>query len=279
MTHNPDVPVPPFDPRACTHPAHDRPVRVLHSAFPLVRVRAEDGPCRRLVDEWDAGVTRAAHLRAVNSWHLVPTTITHMDEVLVAAGFGRAVDDNDGDHILWHLAVLARTEHLAGRVVLQRVLPALLSHARRHGATHPGGTSVALDDLLACAWETVLTYPAERRPAKVAANIVLDSQYRAFVAPVRKKRAFEIPVDNVTASLWPQSLEEPVVDMELAEVLAEAESLGVDRAMTDLLRLFASGRNSEDIAAASGWSPRTIRNRRAAAVEAVRRALAAEVSA
>jgi hypothetical protein len=174
------------------------------------------------VNEWNARATRAAHLRTVNSWHLLTTTVSHMDELLVAAGFGRAVDDTDGDHILWHLAVLARTEHLAGRVVLQRVLPALLAHARRHSGTHPGGTSGAFDELLACAWETVLTYPADRRPVKVAANIVLDSQYRAFVAPVRKKRASEVPVDNQVAALWPQTTHEPVVDLELAEVLDEA---------------------------------------------------------
>jgi DNA-directed RNA polymerase specialized sigma24 family protein len=49
--------------------------------------------------------------------------------------------------------------------------------------------------------------------------------------------------------------------------------------MTALLRQFAAGHNSDDIAAMSGWSPRTIRNRRAEAVEAVRRALARRVNA
>ena len=262
----------------CDHPAHLRPPEVNRSAFPLVRVRTNDGPCRSLVDEWDAMATRPSVLATVNSWRLVPTEFGHLDEVLVAAGFGRAVDDSNGDHILWHLAVLARTEATAARVVLHRLLPALVSVARRRGAIHPGGTSAAIDEVLASAWETLRNYPAERRPVKVAANIVLDSQYRAFVAPVRRRRVTEVSVDHVSAVRWEDNDADPAVDLELAGVLEDAESLGVEPDHVTLLRRLAAGETTAQIALDSGWSARTIRNRRAAAVDAVRRALAGDVA-
>lgn len=260
----------------CDHPAHRRTPEVNRAAFPLVRVRTNDGPCRSLVDEWDVMATRPSVLATVNSWRLVPVQFTHLDELLVAAGFGRAVDDSNGDHILWHLAVLARTEAVAARAVLQRLLPALVAVARRRGAIHPGGTAAAIDEVLASAWETLCNYPAERRPVKVAANIVLDSQYRAFVAPVRRRRVTEVTVDHVSAVRWEEIDADPAVDLELAGVLDDAESLGVEPDHVALLRRLAAGETTAQIALDSGWSARTIRNRRAAAVDAVRRALAGD---
>ena len=273
MSHTP-VPLSTYLPSGrCDHPAHARCVRADASAFPLVRVRPADGPSRALVDEWNTLATRPAVLALVNSWRLVPDEFVHLDELLVAAGFGRAVDDNDGDHILWHLASLARVETVAARAVLQRVLPALISTARRRGRVQPGGTGAAIDEILASAWETVRTYPAERRPAKVAANIVLDSQYRAFVAPVRRKRVEEVSAELVNSSRWTETELGLPADLEIAVVLEVAESRGVDPGLVALLRRFAAGETSEDIARGSGWSSRTIRNRRAEALEAVRRVL------
>jgi DNA-directed RNA polymerase specialized sigma24 family protein len=125
----------------------------------------------------------------------------------------------------------------------------------------------------------VRAYPAERRPAKVAANIVLDSQYRAFVAPVRRKRVEEVSAELVNTSRWSEAELGLPADLEIAVVLEVAESRGVDPGLVTLLRRFAAGETSEDIARGSGWSSRTIRNRRAEALEAVRRVLDDGVSA
>ena len=58
---------------------------------------------------------------------------------LPALGFGGAVDDSDSDHLLWHMVVLAEHDLLAARIVLHRVMPALLAVAKRRGAIIAGG--------------------------------------------------------------------------------------------------------------------------------------------
>ncbi|MFM9133165.1 MAG: HAD-IC family P-type ATPase [Actinomycetota bacterium] len=107
-------------------------------------------------------------------------------------------------------------------------------------------------------------------------TVVLDSQYRAFVAPVRRRRVTEVTVDHVSAVRWEETDADPAVDLELAGVLEDAESLGVEPDHVALLRRLAAGETTTQIALDSGWSARTIRNRRAAAVDAVRRALAGD---
>ena len=66
MTHATIAGPPSMGGAPCDHPAHLRPPEVNRSAFPLVRVRTNDGPCRSLVDEWDAMATRPSVLAVVN---------------------------------------------------------------------------------------------------------------------------------------------------------------------------------------------------------------------
>ena len=71
------------------------------------------------------------------------------------------------------LLTLARDDRLAGRFLLQAILPALKSQVTR--IVYP----LALRDevwelLLFYAWEAICTYPTERRRRSVAANLVLQ---------------------------------------------------------------------------------------------------------
>ena len=83
------------------------------------------------------------------------------------------------DAALGALIARAREEPLAGRVVLEAILPGLKRTAEQ----------VILDArdreelwqlLLACAWEQIRTYPLERRPARIAANLLLDARRRTL---------------------------------------------------------------------------------------------------
>ena len=257
----------------CTHPSHRIPLpRDRHGEL-LVQTVATHGPGRLLVDEWARLARSRSALRTANSWHVVDEQIVHLDQLLTAAGFGMPKIDDDGDHILWHLVVLAGTDELAARVVMQRILPAVFAVAVRRGRILPGGVQEAIDEVLPAAWLTVRTFPHARRRAKIAANLALDTEYHAFVRDARLKRVEEVPMRPELLGLHGNSVQQPVVDQELMEVLSDAESRGVDGAMVDLLRRFGDGMTSEMLAAASGWSARTIRNHRAAAVRAVREAL------
>lgn len=257
----------------CTNPAHSRPLPRERFGELLVQTVAAEGPGPMLVDEWDRMARRRTHLRTANSWGVVSGEIEHLDQLLVAAGFGQEKFDDDGDHILWHLVALAETDTLAARIVMQRVMPALFAIAKRRSRILPGGMPEAIGEVMPAAWLTIRTFPHRRRTRKIAANLALDTEYHAFVRDARLKRVEEIPMQPDVMGRHRTPVQDPVVDLELAQVLADAASRGVSGAMIDLLRQFGNGKTSDMLGAESGWSARTIRNHRAAAVAAVREVL------
>src|SRR6266566_888285 len=83
------------------------------------------------------------------------------------------------DAVLLALLVRAQQEPLAGRVVLQAMLPGLKSLSARLGRS-----AVTFEELwqilFACLWERIVTYPVERRPGRVPANILRDTMKRTL---------------------------------------------------------------------------------------------------
>jgi len=78
------------------------------------------------------------------------------------------------DELLAALLRLARSEPLAGRVVLQALLPGLKRLAGQL-LFEAGEREEVWELLLANAWEQICCYPLERRPRRIAANILLDT--------------------------------------------------------------------------------------------------------
>ena len=273
MTLTTELDEPHTDPAVCTHRAHTRGLPPRTAPYPLVRTNAIDGPGRQLISEWDRLSRKRATISTIDSWGLFGHAIDELDDVLVALGFGGAVDDSDSDHLLWHMVVLAEHDLLAARIVLHRVMPALLAVAKRRAAITPGGIDQTLGEIIPAAWMIIRTFPHQRRKSKIAANVVLDSEYHAFVREARLRRVTEVAVTPEMFGSTRQVSQPMVTDAELNAVLTEAESRGVPAEMIDLLRRFGLGNNSDAIAAETGWSPRTIRNHRRAALDAVREAL------
>lgn len=273
MTLTTELDEPHTDPALCTHRAHTREMPPRPGAYPLVRTTALDGPGRQLIDEWDSLSRKRATVGTINNWGVFGHRIEQLDDVLVALGFGGAVDDSDSDHLLWHMVVLAENDLLAARIVLHRVMPALLAVAKRRSGIVAGGIDRALGDVIPAAWVTIRTFPHQRRLAKIAANIVLDSEYQAFVRESRLRRVVEVPVSPELFGAARQTAQHMVTDEELNAVLDEALSRGVPAEQVELLRQFGLGNNSDAIARTTGWSARTIRNHRRAALDAVREAL------
>ena len=270
----PDIPVPARDDSEPDDPTPDRTGSddFIPLTEPLVRADlSRRGPVGRVVTEWSRLCRRPDVLRRVNGWSFIDPPVAHLDDVLVRSGFGGEATDSDGDRILWHLADLARTDDLAARIVLHRILPALMSIARRRGRIHPHGPYAAMEELLTTAWSVIRTYPSERRPRKVAANLVRDCEYHAFVRPQRLRRAEEIPVEDMRIIADTPTDPEPAD--ELDEVLDDALAAGVSERDIDLLRALASGTSSAELAEILGVSPRTVRNWRLRAIDAVRESL------
>lgn len=103
------------------------------------------------------------------------------------------------DALLRALLFRARVDPLAGRVVLEALLPGLKRLAER----------VILDArdrdelwslLLACAWEQIRTYPLERRPSRIAANLLLDTRRKTLDEFLRERARTRCRSDDTKAT-------------------------------------------------------------------------------
>lgn len=102
----------------------------------------------------------------------------HLDDVLVA------VRDRGDVALAGLLAEQSSGDDLAGRAVVHTMLPAMIAMARRD---HEFGVG----DYVAWLWIRVRTYPLERRPHRIAANLKLDT-----LKWVVGERASELTVDG-----------------------------------------------------------------------------------
>lgn len=231
------------------------------------------GPGRQIIDEWSRLAYRPAVLRRVNSWEFMPHSVDNLDQLLQLCGFGTAINDSAGDNMLWHLVRLAEHDELATRVVLHRVMPALMAVGRRRGKIMQGGVNAALAEVISSAWMVIREFPHERRRTKIASNIVRDAEYYAFVRERRLVRVEERQVDERVLAWLADSRSPAFSDMNFDELLQCAAERGVERRHIELLSKLGSGQHGEEIAIEWGVSPRTIRNYRRLAIEAVRGAL------
>ena len=228
-------------------------------------------PISRLIREWQVISVRNRELEIVNSWSLPGPRVTHLDEVLVRAGFNTARDDSQGDQYLWLLVKQATSDELAARIVLQRILPPLLAIARRRGRIVEGGIDTAIADVLPSAWGVIRKYPWHRRSNKVAANLVRDSEYYAFVDGNRSKRYKVIPIDPfVLSELLIAPQDEFDDEVNLDKLIAVALAQGINPKHIAILRAVASGENASAIAMRYGVAERTARAWRAKAISELR---------
>ncbi len=156
---------------------------------------------------------------------------------------------HDKDTLLGSLLERARAEPLAARVVLQALRPGLKRLAGRL-ILDAGERQELWELLLASAWEKIRTYPLERRPRRIAANLLLDTMH-ATLAELARERAFraELPLSALSA---PVHAPEPDRDVEapLARALA-AGAISSDEAEL-ILRTRLDGRSLAAIAKTAG---------------------------
>jgi DNA-directed RNA polymerase specialized sigma24 family protein len=223
---------------------------------------------RKLVTEWDSISAKPRALRAVNRWALPGGQVHHLDEVLVRSGYGLEPRNQAGDAVLFSLVQRAASDELAARIVLQRILPPLIAIAGRRGQLASGGFNEALHETIGQAWILIRTYPVDRRPAKVAANLVRDTEYFAFVRGSRLKRVeIEQWVDDATERIAIPE-EEPDTHCELNELIEKAIKHGFHGFPLQLITRLSSGETMEEIAAEAGVCVRTVRTwRRKAIIE------------
>jgi len=236
----------------------------------------------RLEREWQALNCRPAVLQRARSWGLgVP--FSSLDDVVLATGFrirpaavgseqAAQCQDRVGDAVLAVLLRAARTDGVAARVVLQRLLPGLVGRASRWNERRAGGSTDPFDELLSEAWTVIREFPVERRPHHLAANLLRDAEAGAFTRVARRTIVVELtPPNTLDIPVEPSTEEDP--QGELAEVLAAAGSLSDDDMA--LLELLLQGHTQEEVATRLSVSVRTVRNHRDAMVHRLRTAVLA----
>ncbi|MGD9703881.1 MAG: hypothetical protein AB7Q42_10345 [Acidimicrobiia bacterium] len=237
---------------------------------------------RPLLDEWERLRSTRRTRAAIAAWELPGgVRVTGPDELLDHLGFFGRLDDDDADAALFYVVRLAADDLLAARVVLQRVLPALVAVAKRRGGGRWEARQDAFVEVVSAAWIVIRSYPVERRPRRVAANIVRDAEYQAFVRARRLRSAGEqvgrLPVEvDGTVDRQGRAVDRPTEPMEEAlAVLREARESGLS---DDDLRFaggLLSGRTASQMASEFGMCERSVRNRRALVASRLRAAVLA----
>ena len=153
---------------------------------------------------------------------------------------------------------------LEARVLLQLLLPGVRRLARRWWALGPRDEREAA--AVAAVWGRICSYRLDRRPGKVAANILMDAQKDLRrTAALQGRPAEDLPPDYPAPGSHASPAEE------LVELLEEAVSRGTltpaDAQMVAAFRI--GGARIADIGVVHGRSTRTVRRRRRAAERAL----------
>ncbi len=226
--------------------------------------RGRAGVLRRLDAEWAALGEDPAAREACGRWAV---------GLPVLAGCASPADvlarvPGSPDRVLGRLlAEAAAGDALAGRVVLQALLPKVVRMAAvdRHAG---------VDDYLTALWCVIATYPLARRPSSVAGNLALDTL--KAVRRERRPAADLATPPHVVVAVADERRGRLVgpgpgprgTGPSAAVVLARARRHRlVDPATTELLRsVYAEGLTGESAARRHGLSPAAVRSRCSRAV-------------
>lgn len=222
-------------------------------------MRGRAAVLRRMDVEWAALQEDAAAAGACRRWASGLTVLAGCDTpAAVVARVGAAPDV-----VLGHLlGEAASGDRLAGRVVLQALLPKVV----RMAAVDP---EAGVDDYLTAMWCVIAAYPLARRPASVAGNLALDTL--KAVRHERRPAADLVTAPHlvvVAADRAPLRSREPAPygpgsGPGVAHVLDQAcRHRLLDPATRDLLRsVYADGLSGESAARRHDLSPGAVRQR------------------
>jgi hypothetical protein len=233
----------------------------------------------RLDAEWAHLRTSRRALRTAQSWAdaypdqplaAVVADIRDLDELRCATQ--RSSDPaRPDDAILLALVELSRHDELAGRVVLQHLLPTLIVQARRYRSFRHRIDPIA--QVVPAAWLAIRCYDTDRRRHHVASSLASDAVFQAFKRSIRNKAHDEevwAPDEFDATPLY----DGPSTALdEFVTVLRDAHRAGVPAGDLELLRQLVRVGSPGTVAKQRKVTPRTVRNHRDRAVDHVRAAL------
>lgn len=246
------------------------------------RSRSSNSIVSRLSDEWKQIARRPEAIEQANQWNLPGGPVDHLDVVLERCGFDQTGNEEHHDAYLRALVGVAAHDSLAARIVLHRILPGLVSIAVRRAPITANGLTGAFDLVTSAAWLVIRQFPIGRRPRRVAANLLMDIEYLAFVRETRLKsnrnesateRNAMIGIEAGRVRIHDRSID-PVADATAFDLLLHSfAGSGISERDLQMLRAVGYGIDSTEAAGVLGLSPRSVRNRRANALERALRLL------
>ena len=242
---------------------------------------------RQLNQEWYRLAADAETTARVAAWSAPLARYGDAASLLDAVGRDGGLPMAVADQLLAELVRVGRHDSLAVRIALQRVVPGLVRAAVRRAAGNGQRRQGVFDDLVANAWLVIRTYPLERRPIKIAVNVLRDAEYLTCVRPARLRSGTERPmhVRPESGHLMPCGLDgrpedQPDAASELTEVLAHGVAAGVGRHDVAMLGSVAlGGWSSGEVARRFAVTTRTVRNRRVRTTAALAALVAATAAA
>lgn len=216
---------------------------------------------------WAMLATSPGAATALDRWQQCPELAAPDLDNLIAQIWTAARPDADRAQAA--LAARAPTDEVAARVLLQTLRPGLRSLGRRLAL---GGCFDDVDhELLGLAWEQIRTYRIARRPASIAANILLDVRKR-YVRSILEPAAGRVSLENLPEAARPAmpSAEHDALDSQAASLRRAHARLtaAVDRGVITPLsaRVVWDTRVQQDgdaeVAGQLGVSVRTLQRRR-----------------
>jgi DNA-directed RNA polymerase specialized sigma24 family protein len=202
-------------------------------------------PLVALQREWEV-LARGRLRLELRAWAAHEAALVRFESPDRLIGFlwDRRVPPVEKDAVLLALLRIARREELASRAVLQAMLPGLKALARPWLKRDSEGREPPLDreELWQVLFVEMLgrikTYPLERRPRKVAANLILDVKHAAREERKRTRKALkavpEEPLELDEAALWSR----PGVDVE-GPLRRAVQAKAITAADAELLLLIA----------------------------------------
>lgn len=225
------------------------------------RTRRPDRIVADLNDEW-AGLDDGGEVAGWGSRHAALRGCADLRDVLIAVP-----DDPDG--VLGALLEeSAAGSPLAGRTVLQAMLGKVVLMAQ-------GDPLVGTSAYVAAMWERIRTYPLDRRPRHIAANLALDTRKLARRDADREHRVTPWPPGAAFADLVDRERArgETTSDRDSAmltagDVIRAALELElIDRTAGELLgAVYADGLSGREVSRRLATTPQAVRQRCRSAV-------------
>lgn len=169
----------------------------------------------------------------------------------------------DPDAVLGALIrLLQGGDELAGRIVLQSLLGGLVRSC--------GGRAEAVEDRIGQAWLVIRSYPIERRPIRIAANVILDSLKASRREQVRAWAELSVAAAELDQAAKVGDEDPPA---SARQVLDAAACLGLIDSTTAsvLTTVYADAVPGREAAARHETSPAALRQRCSVAVRRLAR--------